>query len=129
MTFENPYLILADDPALPVYPIPAGETRLGRASANGIQVQHRNVSRHHLTLVYGGGEVRLCLRSKNPTRVDGERAREGQLLRDGQTITIGGRELLFRYPGQPAAVPAEAVAQEAVAQEAVEQEAVEQVEP
>ncbi|MGE0783666.1 FHA domain-containing protein, partial [Mycolicibacterium sp.] len=75
---------------------PPGSIRIGRASDNDIVIPDVLASRHHATLVStpAGTEIRDN-RSINGTFVNGARVDEA-LLSDGDTVTIGNVDLLFR---------------------------------
>ncbi|MCG7592912.1 FHA domain-containing protein [Mycobacterium sp. PSTR-4-N] len=76
--------------------VPPGSVKIGRASDNDIVIPDVLASRHHATLVTtpAGTEIRDN-RSINGTFVNGSRI-ETQLLADGDTVTIGNVDLVFR---------------------------------
>jgi ABC transport system ATP-binding/permease protein len=76
--------------------VPAGSIKIGRASDNDIVIPDVLASRHHATLVTtpAGTEIRDN-RSINGTFVNGSRV-ETQLLSEGDTVTIGNVDLVFR---------------------------------
>ncbi|MEH3142855.1 MAG: FHA domain-containing protein [Mycobacterium kyogaense] len=76
--------------------VPPGSVKIGRASDNDIVIPDVLASRHHATLVTtpGGTEIRDN-RSINGTFVNGSRV-ETQVLADGDTVTIGNVDLVFR---------------------------------
>jgi ABC transport system ATP-binding/permease protein len=76
--------------------VPAGAIKIGRAADNDIVISDVLASRHHATLVPtpGGTEI-LDNRSINGTFVNGARV-ESAVLHDGDTVTIGNVDLLFR---------------------------------
>ncbi|MBX7455906.1 ATP-binding cassette domain-containing protein [Mycolicibacterium sp. 3033] len=76
--------------------VPPGSIKIGRASDNDIVIPDVLASRHHATLVTtpAGTEIRDN-RSINGTFVNGSRV-ETQLLSDGDTVTIGNVDLVFR---------------------------------
>jgi ABC transport system ATP-binding/permease protein len=75
---------------------PAGSTKIGRANDNDIVIPDVLASRHHATLVPtpGGTEIRDN-RSINGTFVNGSRV-ESAVLNEGDTVTIGNVDLVFR---------------------------------
>ncbi|MEZ0340144.1 FHA domain-containing protein [Mycobacterium sp. pV006] len=78
---------------------PAGAIKIGRASDNDIVIPDVLASRHHATLVPtpggpGAAEIRDN-RSINGTFVNGVRV-EVATLSDGDTVTIGNVDLVFR---------------------------------
>lgn len=72
-----------------------GAVKIGRATDNDIVVPDVLASRHHATLVptAGGTEI-VDNRSINGTFVNGVRV-ESELLREGDTVTIGNIDLVF----------------------------------
>jgi ABC-type multidrug transport system ATPase subunit len=75
---------------------PPGSTKIGRATDNDIVIPDVLASRHHATLVPGpsGTEIR-DERSINGTFVNGARV-ESKVLSDGDVVTIGNVDLVFR---------------------------------
>jgi ABC-type multidrug transport system ATPase subunit len=75
---------------------PPGSVKIGRNTDNDIVINDVLASRHHATLVNtpGGTEIRDN-RSINGTFVNGSRV-ESAILRDGDTVTIGNVDLVFR---------------------------------
>jgi ABC-type multidrug transport system ATPase subunit len=75
---------------------PPGSTKIGRATDNDIVIPDVLASRHHATLVTtpSGTEI-LDNRSINGTFVNGARV-ESAVLGDGDTVTIGNVDLIFR---------------------------------
>jgi ABC transport system ATP-binding/permease protein len=73
-----------------------GAIKIGRNTDNDIVINDVLASRHHATLIPGpnGTEIRDN-RSINGTFVNGSRI-ESALLNDGDTVTIGNVDLLFR---------------------------------
>jgi ABC transport system ATP-binding/permease protein len=76
--------------------VPAGAIKIGRATDNDIVIPDVLASRHHATLVPtpDGAEIRDA-RSINGTFVNGARV-ESAMLHDGDTVTIGNIDLVFR---------------------------------
>jgi len=76
--------------------VPPGSVKIGRASDNDIVIPDVLASRHHATLVTtpAGTEIRDN-RSINGTFVNGARV-ETQRLSEGDTVTIGNIDLVFR---------------------------------
>jgi ABC transport system ATP-binding/permease protein len=75
---------------------PPGSIKIGRNTDNDIVINDVLASRHHATLVTtpAGTEIRDN-RSINGTFVNGSRV-ESALLHDGDTVTIGNVDLVFR---------------------------------
>lgn len=75
---------------------PPGSVKIGRSSDNDIVIPDVLASRHHATLVPvpGGAEIRDN-RSINGTFVNGARV-DSARLNEGDTVTIGNVDLLFR---------------------------------
>ena len=75
---------------------PPGSMKIGRATDNDIVIPDVLASRHHATLIPGpsGTEIRDN-RSINGTFVNGARV-ESAMLNDGDTVTIGNVDLVFR---------------------------------
>jgi ABC-type multidrug transport system ATPase subunit len=75
---------------------PPGSTKIGRATDNDIVIPDVLASRHHATLIPGpsGTEIR-DERSINGTFVNGARV-ESAMLNDGDTVTIGNIDMVFR---------------------------------
>jgi ABC-type multidrug transport system ATPase subunit len=75
---------------------PPGSTKIGRNTDNDIVINDVLASRHHATLVTtaAGTEIRDN-RSINGTFVNGARV-ESAILHDGDTVTIGNVDLVFR---------------------------------
>ena len=76
--------------------VSAGAIKIGRATDNDIVIPDVLASRHHATLVptAGGTEI-VDNRSINGTFVNGARV-ESAMLNDGDTVTIGNIDLVFR---------------------------------
>jgi ABC-type multidrug transport system ATPase subunit len=75
---------------------PPGSTKIGRATDNDIVIPDVLASRHHATLIPGpsGTEIR-DERSINGTFVNGARV-DSAMLNDGDTVTIGNIDMVFR---------------------------------
>jgi ABC transport system ATP-binding/permease protein len=76
--------------------VAAGSLKIGRATDNDIVIPDVLASRHHATLVptAGGAEIHDA-RSINGTFVNGARV-ESATLHDGDVVTIGNVDLVFR---------------------------------
>jgi ABC-type multidrug transport system ATPase subunit len=75
---------------------PAGSTKIGRATDNDIVIPDVLASRHHATLIPGPGGTQIRdERSINGTFVNGARV-DSAILRDGDTVTIGNIDMVFR---------------------------------
>jgi len=74
-------------------------TTIGRAPENEIVVPVKEVSRRHARIiVIDDGYVLTDLGSPNGTYINGTRVAGEQRLRDGDKITVGGKEFLFTGP-------------------------------
>jgi hypothetical protein len=74
-------------------------TTIGRAPENEIVVPNQEVSRRHARIVVvDSGYVLRDLGSPNGTFVNGTRVTSDQRLRDGDKITVGGKDFLFAGP-------------------------------
>src|SRR5690242_19619585 len=82
-----------------------GVNRLGRAADNDVQLEHPSVSATHCELLLGCGPiaVRDC-GSTNGTFVDGAPVQTATLLA-GQTLRLGGVELLLADAQVPVSIP------------------------
>ena len=75
---------------------PPGSVKIGRANDNDIVIPDVLASRHHATLVPGPGGTEIRdERSINGTFVNGARV-ESKMLSDGDVVTIGNVDLVFR---------------------------------
>jgi ABC-type multidrug transport system ATPase subunit len=76
--------------------VPTGSIKIGRATDNDIVIPDVLASRHHATLVPSpsGTEIRDN-RSINGTFVNGARV-DSAVLHDGDTVTIGNVDMVFR---------------------------------
>jgi hypothetical protein len=93
----NNALLLLQSPAGP-QPIPLESTTInvGRGLSNDVILEDTRVSRHHVQLRYKNRRFWITdLGSTNGTLVNGERISE-TALRDGDVISLGGLELIFR---------------------------------
>ena len=76
--------------ALRRWPLPEGESRVGRNPDSPISIPDRSVSREHALLARRGDEVTVTdLGSRNGTAVNGQRLRAAQTLRVGDQIAFG----------------------------------------
>ena len=79
--------------------VPEGEVTIGRGDGNTIVIEDSRISREHaiLTPDVSGHRIR-DMGSRNGTRVNGKQpAAEGQLLRNGANIALGGNQVLLSY--------------------------------
>jgi len=89
-----------------VHAIRTGECRIGRGSANDIDVPDLTVSRSHCLLIAGGGDVTLRdLGSINGTFVNDEAVSESAALRDGDELQLGDSRFLISIPDSPVIRP------------------------
>jgi serine phosphatase RsbU (regulator of sigma subunit) len=72
------------------WPLPAGETRIGRGAELPVSLADRSVSREHAVLSRDGDRIELRdLGSRNGTTVNGERLAEPRLLQAGDRVALG----------------------------------------
>jgi len=77
-----------------IYPV-GRRTTIGREPDNDVQIDAHNVSRHHAVLLVGPEDCFIeDLNSTNGVTVNGHRVTR-QVLRDGDTVTIGKTEFKF----------------------------------
>jgi hypothetical protein len=88
-------------------PLSQPVVRIGRATqGNDIVIAHPAVSGHHAEItVQGARPIIGDLRSTNGTFVNGQRIARPHPLRDGDRITIGDSEWLFRQRSGTAMMP------------------------
>ncbi len=79
--------------------VPEGEVTIGRAEGNTIVIDDSRISREHAILTPDASGHRIRdLDSRNGTRVNGKQpAAEGQLLKNGDHIALGGSQVLLSY--------------------------------
>jgi len=86
-----------------------GETVLGRSRSAGVQVEDASVSRHHAVLSLSAGRVTVRdLGSSNGTQVNGATIDGERVLEDGDRVSLGESDFVFRStpPPAPPAPPA-----------------------
>ena len=78
-------------------PVLDGGLTIGRRSSNDVIIETELCSRHHARIDAANGGFRIVdLGSQNGTYLNGERLMgAGRLLKDGDTIRIGGQQLNF----------------------------------
>ena len=79
--------------------VPEGEVTIGRGEGNTIVIDDSRISRQHAVLSPDPSGHRIRdLGSRNGTRVNGKQpAEEGQLLKNGDHIALGGNQVLLSY--------------------------------
>jgi len=78
-----------------VYEIKTNETVVGRSSDVDFRVVDVYISRHHARIVRKNGKYQIVdLNSTHGTFINGQRV-EDQVLRDGDRVRLGRKELLF----------------------------------
>jgi serine phosphatase RsbU (regulator of sigma subunit)/pSer/pThr/pTyr-binding forkhead associated (FHA) protein len=83
--------------ALRRWPIPQGETRIGRNAELAVSLADRSVSREHALLVRDADALHLTdLGSRNGTSVNGDRIQKAHALRAGDSITFGNVTLVLQ---------------------------------
>jgi pSer/pThr/pTyr-binding forkhead associated (FHA) protein len=89
-------LLLAAGGSTHVIPLESTQLTIGRGLNNDVILEDTRVSRHHAQLRYRARRFWLSdLGSTNGTFINGEQVAE-QALRDGDTISLGGLELVFK---------------------------------
>ncbi len=84
-----------------VYQLEEGVTRIGRNPENAIILQDSLVSRVHAEIRFDGSTAVIAdVGGKNPVRVNGEEVHT-RTLAHGDTIAIGGVEMVFECPAPP----------------------------
>ena len=87
-------------------PVAGGETTVGRAPSNTIQLTSGGVSRIHAVISYKKGQFILTdLDSKNGTFVNNKRIRQ-VVLQNSDKISFGKRAFMFFIEAAPAQAPA-----------------------
>ena len=90
--------------ALRRWPVPEGETRLGRGAELAISLADRSVSRDHAVVTRDGDTVTVRdLGSRNGTTVNGERVTAPRPLRAGDRVALGNVVLTLETSGDAAA--------------------------
>jgi hypothetical protein len=78
------------------FDLPRGESFLGRSSECQVTIEDPLVSRQHAKIHHDGEEAIIeDLGSRNGVRVNGQRVKGTQKLKDGDRIRIGTQELVF----------------------------------
>jgi sigma-B regulation protein RsbU (phosphoserine phosphatase) len=99
MDFE---LVGIVDEALRRWPIPEGESKVGRNPDIPVSIPDRSVSREHALLARHGEEIAvLDLGSRNGTAVNGQRLRERHALRVGDQVAFGNVLLRLELESAP----------------------------
>ncbi|MBK6694677.1 MAG: GGDEF domain-containing protein [Myxococcales bacterium] len=97
---DKAYLVaLSGETIGQLYPLPAGETVVGRGTQATVKLNDDGISRKHARLLRRGGEVLVeDMQSANGTYVNDEEVRGQRLLRDGDKIRLGATTVLkFTY--------------------------------
>lgn len=85
---------------LRTYTFKGNKLTIGRQPQNDIVIDNLSVSRRHAAITSSdGGFVLKDLESKNGTYLNGKSVDQAQ-LKEGDTITIGKYNILFRLPGR-----------------------------
>jgi hypothetical protein len=78
------------------FDLPMGEVVIGRAPDCHVTIEDPLISRHHAKITIREEAATLDdLQSRNGSRLNGERLRDSQVLKDGDRIRLGAQELLF----------------------------------
>ena len=95
-------LIIREEDDERTFPLPEGETHLGRAGSNEVQLREKSVSRKHCRLERDGDRVLIFDdRTRNATRIQRhgkERIKKanGRILRDQDVLFVGRMEIVYR---------------------------------
>ena len=106
----EPYFILVDSPddGERRFPLPPGETLIGRSPETDIRLLDTTVSRRHCRLERNGTEVRIYDSGSHNSTWVGTSPVGGQVLEDGDVVRLGRSKLVYhtRTPSRgPAAEP------------------------
>lgn len=83
------------------YPLPDGETHVGRADENDVVLTGDKVSRRHARFFVDGATVTVeDLGSRNGTQLNGQNLAAPATLSDGDAVTVGENTLAFRRAGE-----------------------------
>src|SRR5262245_42075490 len=86
--------------------LPPGLSRVGRNSANDIQIEHPSVSSFHCEITAAADSVTIKdLGSTNGTFIEGRPVQEAGLAH-GQRLQLGSVEMILDAPPAPTLVPA-----------------------
>jgi len=103
------HLIIREEDDERTFPLPEGETHLGRAGSNEVQLREKSVSRKHCRLERDGDRVLIFDdRTRNATRIrrhGKERIKKanGRILRDQDVLFVGRMEIVYRGCSGPGA--------------------------
>ena len=79
------------------YQLREGKTLIGADKKCDVVVSDNEVSGHHTTILYRGGKFKIKDEfSTNGTRIDGNEIEDQTDLEDGNTITVGNTDFIFR---------------------------------
>ena len=100
------FLIVSSGKQGPIELDPQKETSIGRATQNAVTLTGNKVSRRHAAIAFSNGKFVLkdC-GSSFGTLVNGKRVKDAVALKAGDTIDVGGHELLFRVQARTDAPP------------------------
>ena len=103
------HLIIREEDDERTFPLPEGETRLGRARSNELQLREKSVSRKHCRLERDGDRVLIFDdRTSNATRIQRHgktrtKKANGRILRDQDVLFVGRIEIVYRGCSGPQA--------------------------
>ena len=93
------YVVVVDSDTAWRFPVPTGETIVGRAEEANLRLRHGSVSRRHARLVRAGETVTVHdLGSHNGVTVNGVRVVAARALVTGDVLAVGQVALVFRGP-------------------------------
>ena len=102
-------LIIREEDDERTFPLPEGETHLGRAGSNEVQLREKSVSRKHCRLERDGDRVLIFDdRTGNATRIrrhgkESIKKANGRILRDQDVLFVGRMEIVYRGCSGPGA--------------------------
>ena len=102
-------LIIREEDDERTFPLPEGETHLGRARSNEVQLREKSVSRKHCRLERDGDRVLIFDdRTGNATRIrrhgkESIKKANGRILRDQDVLFVGRMEIVYRGCSGPGA--------------------------
>lgn len=101
-----PYLEVKSPRGLTKVPLSRSSVAIGRLPENTIHFNDEGISRHHCVIepAAGGGWQLRDLKSKNGTKLNGEKVPVGKLS-NGDTIRLGQLEIRYIDPQQAASKP------------------------
>ncbi len=113
-------LIIQEEKGERTFSIPEGETHLGRARSNGLQLREKSVSRVHCRIERDGDRVVVFdAGTSNATRLrrhgkERTKGANGRILRDQDVLFLGRLEIIYRGCSGPGATTSSASQQDVI---------------